>query len=370
MRPLFLRKFFKQTLASFGAICVCATVAAAAAETAPAKPALRFREDGTFKIVQFSDTHYRINRDKAGKLRPGAQVTLDNIRSALEAEKPDLVVFTGDNVVMRPQKRGMDDLYGVPESLKIPYAVVLGNHDEEHDLSRKQIIAYAAEKPLCLAEAGPAEFPGSGTYVLKIAGKDGKTAAAIWCLDSNAYARDGRTRLGYDYIRFSQVNWYREKSRELTAANGGKPLPSLAFFHIPLHEHSLLFDTKPSDRNYIKKAPFFGTRAEKECAGYLNTGMFAAFVEGRDVMGAFVGHDHDNDYIGLLAGVSLGYCRWSGHNENTYNKIGAGSRVLILKEGKREFDTWVRTTKGDSLYKVTYPQSFTPPPPPPKARRN
>jgi hypothetical protein len=63
----------------------------------------------------------------------------------------------------------------------------------------------------------------------------------------------------------------------------------------------------------------------------------------------------------MLSGVALGYARWSGHKENTHNHIGGGSRVLILKEGKREFDTWIRATNGDSLYKVTYPQSFAPP---------
>ena len=35
---------------------------------------------------------------------------------------------------------------------------------------------------------------------------------------------------------------------------------------------------------------------EKACAPKLNTGMFAAMKEAGDVMGVFVGHDHDNDY--------------------------------------------------------------------------
>jgi hypothetical protein len=355
---------FKTTLVALVAVWACAAAFVdTVAEAAPAKPALRFRKDGTFKIVQFSDTHYRVRKDKDGNVLPGAKITLVNMRSALEAEKPDLVIFTGDNVVMRPQAQGMDDLYGVPESLKIPYALVVGNHDDEHDLNRKQIVAHAAAKPWCLAEVGPKEFEGGGTYVLKIAGRDGKPAAALWCLDSNDYVRDGKKKIGY-YVRFPQVSWYREKSRALTAANGGEPLPSLAFLHIPLHEYSLLFDTPPSNRNYIKQSPVFGTRAEKECAGTLNTGLFAAFVESRDVMGVFVGHDHNNDYIGLLAGVCLGYGRWGGHNESTYNKIGGGSRVLVLKEGKREFDTWVRATNGETLYPVTYPQSFDPAPPP------
>ena len=36
----------------------------------------------------------------------------------------------------------------------------------------------------------------------------------------------------------------------------------------------------------------------------------------------------------------------------------SGARVIVLKEGKREFDTWIREVGGNVLYRTTYPKSY------------
>jgi hypothetical protein len=336
------------------------------------KPTLRFRADGTFKIVQITDTHYQIRTGKNGKSVVGTEETLAHVRGALEAERPDLVVFTGDNVFTRPQKRGWDDLLGVPERLGIPYAVVLGNHDDEHDWNRVQILQYISKKPHCLAVRGPAELPGAGNYVLPIGGENGASAvtpatpaAVVYCFDSHSYRRVGKKHFpGYDYIRAEQVAWYRGQSAAFTQANGGKPLPALAFFHIPLQEYALLH--VPADKGryagaerfYAPKSPVFGTVTKKPGAGWLNGGAFAAFVECGDVMGVFVGHDHNNDYVGSHNGVALGFGRCGAHIKSTNNHLGLGSRVFVLREGKREFETWLREASGKTLWRVSFPKSF------------
>jgi predicted MPP superfamily phosphohydrolase len=53
------------------------------------KPSLRFRSDGTFKIVQFTDLHY----GEAEEKDTNSSIAQDKI---LAIEKPDLVVMTGD----------------------------------------------------------------------------------------------------------------------------------------------------------------------------------------------------------------------------------------------------------------------------------
>ena len=62
-------------------------------------------------------------------------------------------------------------------------------------------------------------------------------------------------------------------------------------------------------------------------------------------MGVFAGHDHDNDYVGRLHGFSLGYGRVTG--SNTYGEFERGARVITLKQGERELDSWI--TLGDGL---------------------
>jgi len=58
-------------------------------------------------------------------------------------------------------------------------------------------------------------------------------------------------------------------------------------------------------------------------------------------MGVFVGHDHDNDYVGYLYGIALGYGRHTGANY-PYREMCRGARIFRMYEGKRNFDTWVR----------------------------
>ena len=56
---------------------------------------------------------------------------------------------------------------------------------------------------------------------------------------------------------------------------------------------------------------------EEACAPKLNTGMFAAMKESGDVMGIFVGHDHDNDYAVMWKGILLAYGRSQAEIQNT-----------------------------------------------------
>jgi hypothetical protein len=88
-------------------------------------------------------------------------------------------------------------------------------------------------------------------------------------------------------------------------------------------------------------------------------------------MGMFVGHDHDNNYIGCLRGICLVYGQATGRE--TYGTIGKGYRVIELYEGQQKFDTWVRivynadrdkdlwepTRSNEKGLFVTYPDSFT-----------
>ncbi|MDR3367240.1 MAG: metallophosphoesterase family protein [Prevotellaceae bacterium] len=307
---------------------------------------LAFGRNGKFKIAQFTDIHYQTGT-------VGSAKAVAMMHRILDAEKPDLVVFTGDVITCKPQQRGWDEVLAVAIERKLPHAVVLGNHDDEHDWTRGQIFDYIAAKPYSLSQRGHDDIKGTGNYILKIADSAKKTSTLLYFFDSNAYNRVGKQK-GYDWFGFDQVAWYRQSSRALTQANGGQAYPALAFFHIPLHEYTLLRDTT---KNYVHVSPVFGVREEKECAGILNTGMFAAMVECGDVMGTFVGHDHDNDYIGYLDSICLAYGRCTGV-ESTYNKIGFGARIIELKEHSRTFETWIRDEHGEVLHKVAYPDSF------------
>jgi hypothetical protein len=308
--------------------------------------ALHFNTNGKFKIVQFTDIHYHPEKE-------GAEKSIRLMKQVLDAEKPDLVVFTGDIVTYNPQKTGWDDVLNTVIEYQIPYAVVLGNHDEEHNWTREQIINYITTKPYSYTQKGPDNIKGVCNYILELTGNKEKTSALLYFFDSNAYNQVNNQK-GYDWFGFDQIDWYRKNSRSFTQTNRDTPFPAMAFFHIPLQEYTLLMDTT---KKYVKNAPVFGTRAEKECPGIINTGMFAAMVSCGDIMGVFTGHEHDNDYIGCLNGICLAYGRFTG-TSNSYNEIGSGARVIELIENQRRFETWIRDEQNQVVHKVVYPDSF------------
>lgn len=304
---------------------------------------LVFNETGTLKIVQFTDTHYIHGNSKS-------DTTLLLINRVLDEEKPDLVVFTGDIVTGKPVREGWDAITKLVIDRKIPFAVNLGNHDHEYGLSRGEIASFVTKYPYNMNTPYMQNVSGVMNDAIPVhGGKNGLAVEAlIYCFDSGAYSTiDGVG--GYGWITASQIEWYKKQSLAYTVANNFRPLPALAYFHIPLPEYRLAFDDSKNKR--------FGVRTENECAPNLNSGMFLAMREMRDVMATFVGHDHVNDYIVNYYGVALAYGCFSGW-KTTYTPQINGARVVVLKEKQHAFDTWIRLLDGSVTNRATFPTDF------------
>lgn len=301
---------------------------------------LQFNKNGEFKIVQFTDVHFKYGN-------PASDIALKRIGEVLDAERPDLVVFTGDLVYAAPADTAMRVLLSRVSDRKIPFVVTFGNHDDEQGKTRAELYDVIRSIPFNIQpDRGGAESPD---YVLTLKSSDGKKdAALLFCLDSHSYSKLPDVK-GYDWLTLDQVSWYRRQSAAYKAKNGGQPLPALAFFHIPLPE----FNEAASDEHTILR----GTRMEKACAPELNTGMFTAMKEAGDVMGIFVGHDHDNDYAAMWKGILLAYGRFTGGNTE-YNHLSNGALVIVMKEGTRTFTTWIHLKGGEIIDKTLYPDSY------------
>jgi hypothetical protein len=298
-------------------------------------PSLQFNREKKFKIAQFTDIHWKGDETEE-RLK-----TTELIQYVLKTEKPDLAVLTGD-IVNYPSEDGWKTVMSIFAESGIPFAVTLGNHDDESDWSRDKIFDYLETLPGFVGEKGPSNVSGVGNSVLKIKSADsGNDAALLYFFDSHSYPGD-RILSDYDWIKFDQIAWYREQSKHFTAMNEGYPYPALAFFHIPLLEYA-----------EIKASPTtVGERDERVCSPQVNTGLLSSFIEMKDVMGSFAGHDHNNNYIGIYKGVALAYGQSSGYSG--YGKIGKGARIIELHEGKYGFNTWIRLLDETSLY-YNYP---------------
>lgn len=302
-----------------------------------AQKSVAFRE-GKLKIVQLTDIHW----DPQSK---NCAQTAQTIEAVLALEKPDIAMLTGDVVTEKPGPEGWKAIIALLEKAQVPFTVMMGNHDAEV-MPKKEIYDLLTQSPYFIGEKGPETIHGCGNYVVPVYGADHKTTKALlYCIDSNDYpeSKDYGT---YDWIHFDQVAWYRQTSARFTKENGGNPLPALAFFHIALPE----YDAIPNNGTML------GEKNEGSGASKINSGLFASFIEMGDVMGAFVGHDHDNDFIGTHYQIALAYGRVTG--TDAYGDLERGMRVIELKENERSFDTWVRTPskKGDIFY---YPSGLT-----------
>ena len=85
------------------------------------KPELRFNDEGSFKIAQYTDLHWDEEDSE------GVEVIKNIIRDVTAAEKPDLAVFTGDIICTDKTEQGWKHLISLMNELGVPYAVTMGN---------------------------------------------------------------------------------------------------------------------------------------------------------------------------------------------------------------------------------------------------
>lgn len=345
------RDFIKQTALAAGAVGICSTAVAsntAEGETQFAsKKKLSFNKNGKFKIVQFTDIHAV---HKPGETDHSYAI----MNKILDIEKPDFVMYTGDVVTDENPESLWKKVTEISHSRNIPFAVVFGNHDSEKDLTRDKVYDIVVRLDGCLntpKKESIEEVFGYTNQVIPVykSSNPNEKAYLFYLLDSNAVNNIVDSPRREDWVRSNQIRWYVNQSKKFTRENNGKPYPALAFFHIPLIEYAEVYKSGRSKK--------FGWRIENECCPPVNSGLFTAFLECKDVKAMFVGHDHDNDYVVYDQGIAMAYGRFSG-GLNTYHMVCRGARVIELTEGAESFETWTRLETGRFLNRITIPESF------------
>ena len=341
------------------AVVLCAAMLVAAASPAFAavdnNDVLRFNKDGKFKIMQISDTQ---------DIDVPREATIMFMEKALDAEKPDLVVFTGDQLAGGKIETAEGVYAGIKAILQpvvdrgIPFTVVFGNHDNDDGcpVSRDEQFAYYQTFPGCLAYDAVPEMYGTGTHNLPIYASEGsETKFNLWMIDSNDY---DRVNGGYDYVHQDQIDWYEKTSKALEEKEGHL-VPSIAFQHIIVPEVAeLLVDSPFSGENAISKVingenkllmlkpgKASGILLEFPCPSNTNSGQFASWKERGDVIAASFGHDHINTFVGNVDGIDLVMC--PGVTFQSYGRyITRAVRIFELVEN----EPWSYDTH---LYKFT-----------------
>ena len=351
----------------------CGTVALAEGDADPEDPVettvdltaalegvntLRFKADGTFKIMQINDTQ---DTDKMNKR------TAEFIRAAAAQEKPDLIVVPGDilNDVFlfanaKRVKNALRNFADLLNGLEIPFAVTMGNHDHDRSDSQKVSIQEMrdifSEYEYCIFNDGCDPF----TFNIPVLDSTGtKIALNIYIMDSNN--KDGLAN-GYTGCYPEQVEWYKGKCDELAALNGGEVVPSIVYQHVPVKEiYQCLEKTNVKEANNaifslndykwykVKEEYMVGDNnvvGEAPCSETFDSpsGQYDAWVEKGDVFAAFFAHDHVNNFVMKSDdGIIMGYNGGTG-----FAAYGDGDKRTIRMFDFNETDVKNFTTR--SLY--------------------
>lgn len=291
-----------------------------------------------FRIIQFTDLHWNC----APQFDAYNDSTETLIRTLVKKEQPDLIVFTGDLVIEQDAIKAWNRISKILKELQIPFVVTFGNHDVETNMKKEDILKFLQTNPYNLTYNTSETKSGVGNCVISVKSSDGHSdAASLFFFDSNAYT--GNESYGfYDWIREDQIHWYCMESDRIFKKNN-KILPAIAFFHIPVPEYEIV-------RNLPKT---IGNKYEQAGSPVMNSGLFTAFIEKKNVMATFVGHEHNNDYIGSYADINLAYGRKSGYVIAYEEKLPRGARIIALKENKRAFNTYIRTLD-EKLFEYNY----------------
>lgn len=330
------------------------------------KHTLRFRENGEFRILVFTDV-------QACPPAP-CERTLNDMNAVIDRECPDLVLFCGDNAKECETEAQLHDYLSVLvahlEEKKIPWAHVYGNHDDEsydrddgsrvHPLHRSvQQHVYEAF-PYCLSKAGPEEIKGTGNYVLPVYSSDESRTDpvfAVWGFDSGAYIDDpglpgyparlgntmfrGQPESNYAYMPFTQIRWYFDTSEEIERY-AGHTVPGMAYFHIPLQEFYEV-SLNPEETGMT------GEKREEVCAGPLNSGLFTAMIERGDIKAVCCGHDHCNDYAGTFCGICLAYAANIGYDTYHHEDMMGGRMFIVRESAPDQIETYMSYKKNLGL---------------------
>lgn len=314
------------------------------------KEPLRFK-DGKFKIMLIGDLHeaYDMRSDNAADKAEDVHALLTKAISQL---KPDLLVYLGDNLFAsnEMEMRSVISRIVHPAALKnIPMAFVFGNHDRQFGIDLHDQLRLFNEYDNCYMYNADDSITGCGNYNLLIkASNSDKDIFNLWFMDSNDRADDPEVSY-YDWVHDDQIEWYKKTAQKLAENNGGKVLPALLFQHIPVpEEYELLREAKPherldsvkghgvwSDKYYVLKPYVEGYLGEGPCPPCYNNGQFAAWKEQGDVLGAFFGHDHMNDFAGYVDGILLAQCKTAGFRPYT-DGCRSGVRLVTLDENDLE----------------------------------
>jgi len=274
-----------------------------AADKLPYVASLRVRKPRAIRMLQLTDIHFFSGKDP-NLYEKGNAKTTEDLKTLVKETEPDFVIFTGDLWRDHPPEQ-LDEFaqYAIGQcaALGVPWAYVWGNHDAVGD--RAAIEAKLANAPNSL-------YRGAGTngnYVLNLEDRHGKVVWQILCLNSETTG-----------LLAPQQAWLKSLPESI---NGGEKTvpPRIAAFHIPLRQYDTVWSNGTAR----------GIKCENVCFEQ-EDGSSLPVLKSVGVKACICGHDHVNDYSGVIDGVDLIYGRSTGWGSYGGLQVRKGGKLFTL----------------------------------------
>ena len=284
--------------------------------------------------------------------------TFAALDSVIEAEQPDLIVLSGDQLTANNidvnASAYMHNLCQHLKQYNIPWAQIFGNHDdapleredEDGNIIRTNQTKTSREDlyhvdhsfaPLSLTKLGPKNLFGTSNYVLDVYNPDNnQVALQLLMLDTGGGTLPKQ-------LKTNQVQWFQSLRQQRSPAAAQLPPPMVAFQHIPtkefVHNDDVCEGMEEDGVDTIDRDP----------------GIVEALEQDGDVHFLAVGHMHGNDYCCSYGSSKFHVCfgRHSGYGG--YGRWKRGARVYELHFNSNTADnavtgmqwkSWVRMESG------------------------
>lgn len=325
-----------------------------------------FTTDEDFRVMQLTDVHIGGGWMCTSK----DTMALNAVAAMITAEKPDLVIITGDLVYPVPYQAGTFNnmnsaelVATLMESLGVYWLPVFGNHDTEiySKYTREDISEFYSDEKwtYCLFQNNSDDdVDGYCNAVINVKNSQGIITQSLYTFDTHSYVDGDYLGIGwkYDNIHENQIEWYKanvekynkqnvdlinssnaENKEELL--NTYSTVKSLAFWHVPNTEYLDAWneyveagyeDTENTKYYY----GVVGETGKMVYSGVYEDEIFEAMQEMGSTKGIFCGHDHLNNFsieykgIRLTYGFSIDYLAYSG-----ISKLGSqrGCTMITVK---------------------------------------
>ena len=232
---------------------------------------LQASDEGKYKIMQITDLHFC-----ALFLRNNA-LTYKFLDRALEYEKPDLVMLTGDMAISLFNRTYLRIFADFMEERGQYWSYTLGNHDYQFGSGVFRMLKVLNNYKYCLMKIGPTNIGGYGNFFMTV-NKGDDILHSISIIDTSRY-----------YVTKEQVEFYNWNIENIRNKNGEK-VNNLIFMHIPL---KVVSTVNPVLRN--------------ETVSHLKeeNGLYEAIKNGGVTKYIFNGHDHTNSFSMFDSGVTF-----------------------------------------------------------------